>query len=127
MKFFGSYTFDRGTGYSILDAWEGPKMFSATVTSETGEGFIRREVREKDPQRLFFRAMAIIKNLPGTKLVLVESEGEPFPWRVRTEEDEIRESVEEFKRTPHWAELRKNIAFGPRYQAGIGSTDGGDE
>jgi len=114
--FFGSYTFDRGIGYSVIDVWEGPKIFRAVVTNETDEGFLRREIRDRDPQKLFFREMAIIRSVPGTKLVLMVEEGEPFPWRVRTEDDEVHEFVEGFMRTPAGREIRKNILFGLEHQ-----------
>lgn len=125
-KFFGDYTFDRGTGFSAFTVWEGPRMFRAVVFSETEGGTQRREIRDRDPQKLYIRAMAIVGQASGTKLVLVESEGEPFPWRVRTEEDEVREFAQDFLRTMHGRELIKNIAFGPEHKLGPGDENGGN-
>lgn len=125
-KYFGSYTFDMGTGYSTFTVWEGPKMFRAVVFNETDAGYQRREIRDRDPQKLFIRMMAIIQGASGTKLVLVEEDGEPFPWRVRTEEDEVREFARDFLRTMHGRELIKNIAFGPEHKLGPEYENGGE-
>ena len=118
-ELFGSYTFDRGTGYSIIDVWVGPKMFRAVVHNNEADGsYLRREIRDRDLQRLLLRAIAIVKGSPGTEPVLVESEGEPFPLRVRTEEDEIKEYAEEFMRTEHGRDLRMRTLFGPELEYG---------
>ena len=118
-ELFGSYTFVRGTGYSIIDVWEGPKMFRAVVHNNEADGsYSRQEMRDRDLQRLFLRVMAVVRRAPGTEPVLIESEGEPFPLRVRTEEDEIREFAEEFMRTKHGRDLRMNVLFGPELRYG---------
>lgn len=115
-EFFGSYQFDRGVGYSSIDIWEGPRQFRAIVINE-GETPFRKEIRDKDPQKIFFRAMALVERAPRTKpLTMIIEEGERFPWGVRTEEDEIKEFVEDFMRTEHWGDLLKNVRFGPEYK-----------
>lgn len=126
-EFFGTYQFDRGVGYSSIDVYEGPKQFRAVIVNE-GETPYRREIRDKDPQKIFFRAMALVEHAKRTKpLTMIIEEGERFPWRTRTEDDEIEEFVEGFMRTPAGQEIRKNVKFGPEHELGAEYTNGGED
>lgn len=124
MEQISDYTFDRGKGfgYSVLTVWKGPKMYSAVVLSETGKGHQRKEMRGRDWEGLCLRGMAIIERLPRSKLVLIDSWGRPIPFKVRTEDDEIKDIVRE---SGILVDIRKNIVFGPEYQIGGPDENGG--
>jgi len=87
MENIGYYVFNRGGTISVN---KGPKSYEVVVLDGCGKEFVRRFFRGRDKGKLILRAMAVLKkNQFSPTLVLYESEGESFPFKVRTEQDEL--------------------------------------
>lgn len=109
-EFVGSYTFNNGDCFTV---WKGKKQFKSRIGllcgikkhKGTEEAF--KEIHDTDFGKICLRSMKLIaKNQePGYKLVLREFEGVKIPFKVRDDEDEIRE----WEQTPEFHKSVKSI------------------
>ena len=91
MEFIGSYTFNRGQTITI---WKGPKSSRVSLQLFNTEGNPFKYLAGPNKDTLILKAWNLLKvdiAKDGQEPTLMESDGEPFPFRVKTEDDVIQE------------------------------------
>ena len=89
----GSYTFVDGTDFFVE---KGPRIYRGVILLAGGGRDWRKELHDRDLERLFLRGLSIIKKNTEGELLLAEQEGIPLPFDVRTEEDMVKEFARGF-------------------------------
>ena len=94
MGYIGDYTFADGTE---LQVFKGPKVYKALLWFPSFPGGSpRREIRDKDLESLYLRAMGLVKRYSESPWLIEERvEGEPMPFPVETEGEHIRKWIRE--------------------------------
>jgi len=96
-KFVGSYDFEIRPGWAAFTVWQGPRVYTAIVVVDRDKHLTRKEMRDKDFEKLCYKAMAVITKYSRDP-VLVISDGRPLSFKVRTEDEEIKEFAQNFLR-----------------------------
>ena len=94
MEYIGRYIFNRG---QTITVFKGPKSYRVSYQLWNTEGNPFKHIVGKDGSYLTQKAFSAIKEdvaKDGQELVLRESDGEPFPFRVKTEDEQLQEFVQ---------------------------------
>ncbi len=93
MELLGSYTFNRG---QEIDIWKGPKSYRLSLYLFHAKGWPWKHIVGRDLTKLLYRGLSILRDDVAKDrqvIELAESEGMPFPIKVRTEQDVVDEIV----------------------------------
>lgn len=97
-EYLGSWLFNRGQEVTL---WKGSKAYRVSVQLMNSTGNPFKYLVGRDDERLLYRAVAMVARdvaKDGQHLVLVEQEGASLPFKIRTEDEDLQEFLEDLKK-----------------------------